>query len=339
MRAGGRAPRRRAASTIMARAASLRTIIANVRLCCTVSLCNHLRNQTWLFRRRSRESRERELLAVIRDLVLELHPQRAKSMEISTSSRLERDLGIDSLGRTELILRVERAFGVRLSGSVAGAAETAGDLLRALEQAHPEPSVKTAEVRIAALPQVSAAVEARTLIEALEWHAAAHPERVHLTVIEDEATPIATFTYRGLAEAAREAAQGLIERDVMPGDRIALMLPTGRDFFVAFFAILYAGAVPVPIYPPMRLSQLEEHLRRQAGILGNAGARILITVPEARGAAALLQAQVESLTAVESVAGSFATRRGHAASGFRTRHRPRSFSTRREARAIRRAWF
>ena len=89
----------------------------------------------------------------------------------------------------------------------------------------------------------------------------------------------------------------------MPGDRIALMLPTSRDFFVAFFAILYAGAVPVPIYPPMRLSQLEEHLRRQAGILSNAGARILITVPEARGAAALLQAQVENLTAVESVAG------------------------------------
>jgi acyl-CoA synthetase (AMP-forming)/AMP-acid ligase II len=150
---------------------------------------------------------------------------------------------------------------------------------------------------------VSAAIDARTLIEALEWHAAAHPDRVHLTVIADEATPIATFTYRRLAAAAREAAQGLIERDVMPGDRIALMLPTGRDFFVAFFAILYAGAVPVPIYPPMRLSQIEEHLRRQAGILGNAGARILITVPEARGAAALLQAQVESLTAVESVAG------------------------------------
>ena len=67
------------------------------------------------------------------------------------------------------------------------------------------------------------------------------------------------------------------------------MLPTGRDFFVAFFGILYAGAVPVPIYPPMRLSQLEEHLRRQAGILRNAGARMLVTVPgrsRRRGAAA-----------------------------------------------------
>ena len=249
------------------------------------------------------ESRERELIAVIQDLVQELHPQRAKSIDVSESSRLERDLGIDSLARTELILRVERTFGVRLAGADASAAETVGDLLRALDQAHPARMVQAAEAPMAPLPVVLPAVEARTLIEVLEWHATAHPDRLHLAVLGDEVTPVETFTYRRLAEAAREAAQGLIERDVMPGNRIALMLPTGRDYFIAFFAILYAGAVPVPIYPPMRLSQIEEHLRRQAGILRNAGARILITVPEARNAAALLQAQVESLTAVESVAG------------------------------------
>jgi len=62
----------------------------------------------------SRESLERELIAVIRELVQELHPQRSKIMAVSASSRLERDLGIDSLGRTELILRIERTFGVRL---------------------------------------------------------------------------------------------------------------------------------------------------------------------------------------------------------------------------------
>ena len=247
------------------------------------------------------QSRERELIAVIQDLVQELHPQRAKSMDVSESSRLERDLGIDSLGRTELILRVERTFGVRLAGADASAAETVGDLLRALDQAHPARMAQAAEAPMAPLPLVPPAVEARTLIDVLEWHASAHPDRLHLAVLGDEVTPVETFTYRGLAEAAREAAQGLIERDVMPGDRIALMLPTGRDFFVAFFAILYAGAVPVPIYPPMRLSQLEEHLRRQAGILRNAQARMLITVPEAGGAAALLQSWVESLTAVESL--------------------------------------
>ena len=53
----------------------------------------------------------------------------------------------------------------------------------------------------------------------------------------------------------------------------------------------------------MRLSQLEEHLRRQAAILRNAGTRILITVPEGRGAAGLLQAQLGEQIAVETVAG------------------------------------
>ena len=100
-------------------------------------------------------------------------------------------------------------------------------------------------------------------MEVLEWHEAQHPDRLHVTVLEDDVTTLATMTYRELARAARELAQGLIERDIAPGDRIALMLPTGRDFFVAFFGILYAGAVPVPIYPPMRLSQLEEHLQRR----------------------------------------------------------------------------
>ncbi len=250
-------------------------------------------------------SREDELISVIRELVRELHPQRAKIIDVAPSSRLERDLGIDSLGRTELILRMERTFRVRLPGTTVGEAETVGDLLRALDldQTHRYRPAHAQAAVWSALPAVPAAIDARTLVETLEWHVARHPDRLHLTVLEDDVTTLATMTYRELAETARELAQGLIERDVAPGDRIALMLPTSRDFFVAFFGILHAGGVPVPIYPPMRLPQIEEHLRRQAGILRNAGARMLVTVAEGRRLANLLQAQVGSLTAVETVAG------------------------------------
>ena len=48
------------------------------------------------------------------------------------TSRLEQDLGIDSLARIELSLRIERAFRRRLPPSTVGAAETLGDLLNAL---------------------------------------------------------------------------------------------------------------------------------------------------------------------------------------------------------------
>ena len=247
--------------------------------------------------------RERDVIALVSALVHELHPQRIRFIDVGLASRIERDLGIDSLARTELILRIERAFRVRLPAQTIGEAETIHDLVRALEQAGPALRRAALETPSApALPSVPAASEARTLIEVLEWHAARHPDRLHLTVLQDEATVLGSLTYTELATRARAVARGLLAGDVTPGDRVALMLPTSIDYFIAFFGILYAGAIPVPIYPPMRLSQIEDHLLRQIGILRNAGACLLITMPEGRRVAGLLRAQVETLKAIESVA-------------------------------------
>jgi len=115
------------------------------------------------------------------------------------------------------------------------------------------------------------------------------------------------------------------------------MLPTSIDFFMAFFGILYAGAIPVPIYPPMRLSQLEDHLRRQIGILRNAGACMLITMPEGRRLADLLRAQVESLRAVDCIADIEAAKQSICLS-LVIRNRSFLSNTRRAARGIRKAW-
>src|SRR5262249_1702967 len=87
-------------------------------------------------------------------------------------------------------------------------------------------------------------------------------------------------------------------------DTVALMLPTGRDYLVAFFGALVAGAVPVPIYPPSRPSQLEEHVRRQARILANAEARVLVTNAEAKTVARLrasLAPTVREVTTVDAL--------------------------------------
>lgn len=244
------------------------------------------------------------LVAIVQAFVHELHPQRAKIFDYSLSSRLEEDLGIDSLARTELILRIERAFHLLLPVASVGAAETIADLLRALEEAHAGEAVTRAEARpISVLPLVPAATEARTLTDVLDWHVARHPDRLHLTLLQDDTAIIDQMSYGRLAALARQVAAGLVAHGIEPGDRVALMLPTSIDFFSAFFGILYAGAVPVPIYPPMRPSQIEEHLRRQAGILSNAGTRMLITMAEELSVAALLRAQVSDLDSIESVAG------------------------------------
>ncbi|MDR3484795.1 MAG: AMP-binding protein [Bradyrhizobium sp.] len=243
------------------------------------------------------------LIVLVRDLVRELHPQRSRFSDVEPSSRIERDLGIDSLARAELILRIERAFHVHLPAQTIGEAETVDDLVRALEQAGPAlEHTAFAASPAAGLPAVPAANEARTLIEALEWHAARHADRLHLTVLQDEAAVLGALTYGELAAGARRVAKGLIARDVSPGDRVGVMLPTSIEFFVVFFGILYAGAIPVPIYPPMRLSQIEEHLRRQTGILRNAGACMLITMEEGRQLAGFLGNLVERLHTVTTVA-------------------------------------
>ena len=247
-------------------------------------------------------ARERRLLSVVAQLARELHPRHSGAGQISLSSRLEKNLGIDSLGRTELVLRLERAFGAQLPIKLVVEADTVGDLLRALEQGR-QSGATIADVSpgppLAAVP---AAGEARTLLDVLEWHVDQHPDRLHVTVLDEDATAAAAMTYGDLAKGARAIAAGLIDRDILPGDRVALMLPTGTDFFTAFFGILYVGAVPVPIYPPMQRAQIEDYARRQAGILRNAGARMLITVPEGLRLGSLLRGLVATLSSIESAA-------------------------------------
>jgi acyl-CoA synthetase (AMP-forming)/AMP-acid ligase II len=76
---------------------------------------------------------------------------------------------------------------------------------------------------------------------------------------------------RALAVAGRLAVLG-----VGRGERVALVFPTGEGFFDAFFGALAAGAVPVPLYPPVRLGRLGEYHRRTAALIAAAGARLVL---------------------------------------------------------------
>ena len=51
--------------------------------------------------------------------------------------------------------------------------------------------------------------------------------------------------------AAYLSAQG-----VVPGDRVAILLPNGIDFVVAFLAILKLGATPAPLNPEVKHDEL-----------------------------------------------------------------------------------
>ena len=82
-----------------------------------------------------------ELVAVIRELVLELHPHMRRTLVVRLNSNLDRDLGFDSLARAELLLRLDRNFRVRLPERLLGDAETPQDLLDAILVASPHRGV------------------------------------------------------------------------------------------------------------------------------------------------------------------------------------------------------
>lgn len=68
-------------------------------------------------------------------------------------------------------------------------------------------------------------------------------------------------------DRALRAAGALREQGVRPGDRVVLVLPTSPLFMDAFFGCAMLGAVPVPVYPPVRLGRLEEYYDRTAAML------------------------------------------------------------------------
>ena len=237
------------------------------------------------------------LLHLVDAVVGELRP--GARLHARLDSQLDRDLGLDSLARVELLARVEREFGVQLPSEVLGAALTPRDVLTAVTGAGyrpapvaPDDARQPAPARAEGLPEA-----APRLIEVLEWHVAHHPERTHVTFYrQPDATD--TLSYGQLAEAAGGIAAALARAGVAPGSCVAMMLPTELDFFRCFFGILMAGAIPVPMYPPSRPAQLEDHLHRQAGILRNCEAAVLITFDRVRPLARMLTGLSPSLRTV-----------------------------------------
>ena len=255
---------------------------------------------------KTRDDATRRVLDVARTLLDDLHGADYVGPPLTLDSTLDQDLGLDSLARVELLQRLEQVFGVDLPDETLSRANTLRDLLAALRAGtvrseHRPPSHAARIIAPSDEPAVRqrAPPRARTLPAVLEWHVEHHPDKLHIVCCEEGAE--APITYAKLWREAQAIAGGLQSRGVEPQHTVAVMLPTGPDYFIAYFGILIAGGIPVPIYPPARPVQIEEHVRRHTGILSNANTTLLITVPEARGVARLLESGVPSLRRVVTV--------------------------------------
>ena len=246
---------------------------------------------------------EQALVETVREVVAELHPHLRGGERISLDSSLDRDLGLDSLSRMELLARLERRFEATIPETVMANAETARELLPAMlagdRRRREAPAVRAHNTKLETVDSIP--THAATLLEAVDFHARHHGDSVHVELCRSDggSDPV---SFAALVERAEHIAAGLAERGLEPGQNAALMLPTGLDYLATFLAVQMTGAIPVPIYPPARIGQLEDHVRRHSGILANAQTRMLVTFAPALGVSRLLTAQVPGLDSVVEIA-------------------------------------
>ena len=257
---------------------------------------------------------ESRVLDTIRQLLQELGSQRALQ-SLSLRASLERELGLGSLERVELLDRLEKEFNRKLPDEILTEAETPADFAKALGAAVDELSRggQPASRRVS-LPGQRGGDSRRdehvlsflespgvtSLNNVLERYVERDPARAHVHLYGEDQRP-QVISYAQLLAGASPVAAGLTARGLGPGETVALMLPTGEAFFFAFFGVLLAGGVPVPIYPPFKASRLEEYAQRQSRILQNAGARFLITFRQAEKLARLLKPGIPCLRGVVTV--------------------------------------
>ena len=233
------------------------------------------------------------VLDVVRQLARETGGARAERA-VAAGASLEREVGLGSLERVELVARLERTFARALDDTCL-AVDTASELASAILEAAPDEPLRL-PARKQALEAARAIGDAvATLSDSLWRRAELDPERVHVFLRGDDSSGERQVSYGELRGAAAAVAGGLRERGIRRGDTVALMLPTGLDFLRCFSGIQLLRAIPVPIYPPLRLDRLEEYAHRQSAILANAGVSLLVTIARARPVASLLKPAVPTL--------------------------------------------
>jgi len=243
------------------------------------------------------------VVTIARQLAEESRSQRGALSEITIDSDITKDLGFDSLARVELFTRLNRQFSVDLGEDIFAEAVTLKDLLPVITKGKVIPAdvSKTKEkIQPTKEHEIVPPESAQTLVDVINWYVERYPDRAEFQLYDDEKDGD-IVSYAQLLTQAQSVAAGLQSLGVGVQHPVAIMLPTGKDYFYSFFGILLAGCIPVPLYPPARPSQLEDHIRRHTGILNNCQATVLITVKEAKTIARLLKSQVDSIKHIVTV--------------------------------------
>src|SRR6266702_5411866 len=110
----------------------------------------------------------------------------------------------------------------------------------------------------------AAVAPATDLVSVMKLHVGRRPHQLAVRFLADGDADARELTYAALDARARRFA-AVLRRHGGPNDRVLLMLQSGLDYVVSFFACQYAGMIAVPAYPPEALQSGHiERLRRMS---------------------------------------------------------------------------
>jgi len=114
-----------------------------------------------------------------------------------------------------------------------------------------------------------------TIIDLLRERAASRPDVEAYRFLRDGEGNPEIRTWADVDRRARAIGNALRERGAA-GSNVLMLYPPGMDFVDGYFGCLYAGAVPVPAYPP-EPARLQRTLPRVQAIVADAGAKFALS--------------------------------------------------------------
>jgi fatty-acyl-CoA synthase len=140
---------------------------------------------------------------------------------------------------------------------------------------------------------------APTLVDAVRV-LAGDSERGFVFVQPDGSERLISFAQ--LAELAARRGAALAALGLKKGDRVALVVPDGDEFVLSFLGALFAGVVPVPIYPQLSFKNVESYHATVAHIAEASGAAVIVTTASTKPFVDPVRARVGSVRSVLTVA-------------------------------------
>lgn len=240
---------------------------------------------------------EQQLLAMTQAYLKALGRTQSLS-KLTVNASLDKTVGVDSLGRVELFHQAEALFGVELPESAMIESQNLADIAKAIV-ANPHAKHQSTLIQTPAYTQSYDPSDAKSLVEIMITRAERMPDQIHLYLRDGDGEE-QIITFGDLYREAKKTAGGLKALGVTRGDTVAIMLPTSEDFFYTLMGIQLVGAIPVPIYPPLRPDKIEEYALRATKILENAEAKVLVTFSQAEQISHLLKSYVVCLKSVST---------------------------------------